>query len=66
MAEISEKNKNDTDFLDQKWQQMTKNRQIIGKQGLYFVSFALARHGLNATIASRDTKDADIIVYNDD
>ena len=54
------------DFLAQKWQQQTKNKQIIGNQGLHFVSFVLARKGFNVAITSRNAKGADIIIYNED
>ncbi|CAI3236940.1 hypothetical protein DWUX_1727 [Desulfovibrio diazotrophicus] len=53
------------DFLAQKWQQQTKNKQIIGNQGLHFVSFVLARKGFNVAITSRNAKGADILIYNE-
>lgn len=56
----------DCDFLNQKYSQQTKNRQIIGNQGLHFVSFILARQGLNTAITARNAKGADILAYNGD
>lgn len=55
-----------SNFINQKWQQKTKNKQIIGNQGLYFVSFELAREGLNVAITARNAKGADILIYNED
>lgn len=49
-----------------KIKQITNNKQIIGNQGLYFVSFKLSRYGFNTIITSRNSKGADILITNDD
>lgn len=49
-----------------KWIQLTKNKQIIGNQGLHFVAFMLSRRGFNLAITARNSKGADILIYNDE
>lgn len=56
---------NDCKCRDKKHQQLTKNKQIIGNQGMHFVSFALSRRGFNTAITARNSKGADILIYND-
>ena len=49
-----------------KWIQLTKNKQIIGNQGLHFVAFMLSRRGFYLAITARNAKGADILIYNDE
>lgn len=50
---------------NRKFKQLTKNKQIIGNQGLHYVSFMLSRRGFNLAITARNAKGADILIYND-
>lgn len=54
------------DLNSEQWTQLTKNKQIIGNQGLHFVAFNLARLGFNVAITARNAKGADILIYNED
>ncbi|HPG35108.1 MAG TPA: hypothetical protein PLG63_02125 [bacterium] len=45
---------------------MTKNNQITGNIGLYYVCYVLSKKGFNAIPTARNAKGVDIIVYNED
>lgn len=53
-------------MYENKFKQLTNNKQVIGNQGLYFIAFNLSRQGLNTIITARNSKGADILVVNED